>query len=350
MRTASAASMRRPVSERSSAARLPTTRWSGASAMYGKRPTSISGVPKRASSAATAKSQAATSPRPPASAEPFTHATTGLPSRARSASRAAYPRRASWAASAPAPPTTVPRSAPAQKACAPAPVRQTTRAAGSESARASAWRSPAIISGVRAFRCAGRCSVSQRAAPRCSSRKSATPECIPQGPRREKRSAAGYGRRLCRAPAGSSRCAASGEHRPDDRDEPVDVALSQVVLAAGLDERPEHRVEAVLALLVEQRRERDLERSGDLGQGFQMRRPLAALDHGEERDADARALAQLLLRELRTNAREPQLADLAADFLDHARLTHRVPQALPPQLPHAGARYVRKPSPLCQTR
>src|SRR6267143_603493 len=75
MRTASSASMRRPVRERSSAARRPTTRCSGASAMYGKKPTSISGVPKRASSAATAKSQAATSPRPPASAEPLAHAT-----------------------------------------------------------------------------------------------------------------------------------------------------------------------------------------------------------------------------------------------------------------------------------
>ena len=62
---------------------------------------------------------------------------------------------------------------------------------------------------------------------------------------------------------------------------------------------------------------------------------LAALNHRQERNADPRPLAQLLLRELRTHARESQLANLAADVLDHARLSHRLPRALPPPL-HAG--------------
>src|SRR5919108_101899 len=66
----------------------------------------------------------------------------------------------------------------------------------------------------------------------------------------------------------------------------IDVAFAQVVLAACFDERPVHGIDAVHALVVEERGHRHVERAGDFRKRLQMRRALTALDHGEERDAD----------------------------------------------------------------
>ena len=68
IRSASAASTRRPVIISSSAFFGGIDRMSGTVIMYGHSPTSISGVPNWASSAATTRSQASASPNPPARA------------------------------------------------------------------------------------------------------------------------------------------------------------------------------------------------------------------------------------------------------------------------------------------
>src|SRR5438105_380663 len=121
------------------------------------------------------------------------------------------------------------------------------------------------------------------------------------------------------------RAGTSSEHRSDDRDESIDVALRQVVLAARVDERPVERIDPVARPVVEERRDGHLQRAGDLPERLEVGRSLAALDHAEKRDADVSALAQLFLRELGPDARRPQLADLAPDVLDQAGLTHRDP-------------------------
>ena len=68
MRSASSASTRRPVIISSSAFFGGIDRISGTVIMYGQSPTSISGVPNWASSAATTRSQASARPNPPARA------------------------------------------------------------------------------------------------------------------------------------------------------------------------------------------------------------------------------------------------------------------------------------------
>src|SRR5262249_60558620 len=65
--------------------------------------------------------------------------------------------------------------------------------------------------------------------------------------------------------------------------------------------------------------DRDLQRLGDGRERLQVRRPLAALDHRQERHADTGALAQVLLSHP-GGARYPELADPAPDFLDNSRL------------------------------
>ena len=116
-------------------------------------PMRASGIAKRALSAATRRSQCNASSQPPAIASPCTAASVGCGQRSRT-SRAcsrvcvstAPPAR--WAASSA-------RSSPAQKA-APAPRTTMTRTAGAAAARSTAARRSAIMAVVSALRLAGR--------------------------------------------------------------------------------------------------------------------------------------------------------------------------------------------------
>src|SRR6185295_9367734 len=108
------------------------------------------------------------------------------------------------------------------------------------------------------------------------------------------------------------------------------VALAEVVLAAGLQQRPVDGVHArALAFVEEQVGHPHFQGGGDGGERLQMRGALSPLDHGEEGDADARALAQILLGHAR-GARHAELADPAPDFPDDSRLYHSLPRSPPP--------------------
>ena len=99
---------------------------STASTCAGNRPIFTSGRPKLACSAATAMSHIANKPMPPARQWPLTRAIIGIvvvqAKRSRSANSACGCEGSNWNEPAP-----LARSAPAQKALSPAPVRTTTR-------------------------------------------------------------------------------------------------------------------------------------------------------------------------------------------------------------------------------
>ena len=162
-RSASAASRRRPVAMSSSAMRGDSTRKIGTVIMNGQSPTLISGVPKTASSAATTRSHAIANPKPPARAKPQTRAIVGLPRLHRSRKSRASSPRPSWAAIAPVLSANDPRSAPAQNAWSPAPVRITTRTPSSDFAAATASRSCRMTSADIALRRSGRLIVTRAA-------------------------------------------------------------------------------------------------------------------------------------------------------------------------------------------
>src|SRR4051812_17812108 len=147
-------------------------------------------------------------------------------------------------------------SIPEQNAFSPDPVMQTARTASSASARSKASRKAATSVSESALRCAGRSRISQSARSRRSSRSS------------------GGIAATCRSPARPS-----SEHGADHRDEAVDVALAEVVLAAGLDERAEHGLDPRLVVVAEEQvGEPHLEGLGDLGQRLEVWAPLAPLD------------------------------------------------------------------------
>src|SRR5581483_6003846 len=88
----------------------------------------------------------------------------------------------------------------------------------------------------------------------------------------------------------------------------------------SLEQRTEDRLHvAALALVQEQVRDPDVQPVRDRGERLQVRRTLPALDHGQEGDADARALAQILLGHAH-GARHPELTNPAPDILDDASL------------------------------
>ena len=97
-------------------------------------------------------------------------------------------------------------------------------------------------------------------------------------------------------------------------------AMIPAVLETAIDSDLPGSVRAVVSR--EEGGERHFQGAGDLGERLQVRRPLPALDHAEEGDADPGALAQLFLGHPRADARHPQLADLPANVPDHGRLTH----------------------------
>ena len=129
-RAASAAVKRLPVSRNSTAI--------GRGSLVGSRsrppasatmPSVTSVSANSACSAATTKSAARTSSKPPPKASPLTAAMTGLPM-SRNSVRPANPP-GPWSASALSPAAAAFRSQPAQKNFSPAPVRIPTRSAGS---------------------------------------------------------------------------------------------------------------------------------------------------------------------------------------------------------------------------
>ena len=118
-------------------------------------PRDTSGSPKLACEEATARSQASTISQPPASALPFTAAIHGF---LRSAStKPAKPLAVNRLSTRPA--ATSLRSAPAQKASAPAPVSTTTHTSGSASVRSTAACKACANSALMALRAVGRFSV-----------------------------------------------------------------------------------------------------------------------------------------------------------------------------------------------
>src|SRR5262249_60831945 len=101
---------------------------------------------------------------------------------------------------------------------------------------------------------------------------------------------------------------------------------AEVVLAAGVDQRTEDRLDAVLlAVRSEEVGDLHLQRLGDPGQRLEVRRPLAALDHREERHADVGALAEVFLRHA-GDAAGAELADPSSDLFDATALRHLGPR------------------------
>jgi hypothetical protein len=133
-RAASAAPTRRPVSSHSTAiGRGSRDGRRSSPPASGTRPSVTSGSPNSACSAATTRSAARTSSKPPPSASPLTAAMTGLP-RSKNSVRPANPP-GPWSASTPSPAF---RSQPALKNRSPAPVRTATRSPGSARRRSKA--------------------------------------------------------------------------------------------------------------------------------------------------------------------------------------------------------------------
>src|SRR5712691_2782459 len=133
----------------------------------GMSPRLISGCPRRARSAATSRSQASASSRPPPSATPLRAPITGSAS-ASTAAIASCPRREKAAPSSGAIAAIAAMSAPAENARSPAPVSTRARSPGSPSSSRNAPRSARSVAASSAFSAAGRSSVSV-ATPSCRS-------------------------------------------------------------------------------------------------------------------------------------------------------------------------------------
>src|SRR5215831_4211842 len=125
----------------------------------GQTPTLISGVPKVADSTASRMSHAQARPKPPASAWPLMRPTIGLPRFCISRNRSTK-RLRSWCRSiSDTGAENDPRSAPAQNARSPAPVRTTTRTSRSSRHQANAARRSRSMPADSGLRCSGRFSV-----------------------------------------------------------------------------------------------------------------------------------------------------------------------------------------------
>ena len=127
--------------------------------IIGQIPTLISGVPKVAVSVETSRSQEQASPRPPASAWPLIRPTIGLPRLAISVNSSTKSSRLRWRSRSVRFPSKLERSAPAQKALSPAPVRTTTRTSASCLHQANAAARSRSIAPDNGLRCSGRLSV-----------------------------------------------------------------------------------------------------------------------------------------------------------------------------------------------
>src|SRR5450759_2128998 len=133
--------------------------------IIGQIPTLISGVPNVAVSVETKRSHEQASPRPPASACPLMRPTIGLPRPAIRVNSSTKSSRARWRSRSGMSPSKLARSAPAQNALSPAPVKTTTRTSGSfwhQRNAAARSRSMAPESGLR---CSGRLSMTVATCP-----------------------------------------------------------------------------------------------------------------------------------------------------------------------------------------
>jgi hypothetical protein len=143
-RAASAAPMRRPVSSHSTAiGRGSRDARRSSPPASGTRPSVTSVSANSACSAATTRSAARTSSKPPPRASPLTAAMTGLP-RSKNSVRPANPP-GPWSASMPSPAAAAFRSQPALKNRSPAPVRIAARSAGSERSESNAAYSARLV-------------------------------------------------------------------------------------------------------------------------------------------------------------------------------------------------------------
>jgi len=180
--------------------------------------------------------------------EPFTTATTGLPIRAISASRPAYARGASYA------------SIPAAFAAA-------TLEAGAKRLLAGAGDAddPGLGVGIGAHKGAAQRG-DQLAGERIALRRSIEDQPARRTPRLFAKP--GHGTARCRGTGAAS----SGEHGADDRNETIDVALGEIMLAASFEQRPVHRLDVRALIIVEEEiRHPHLQRLGDGGERLQVR-------------------------------------------------------------------------------